>query len=101
MVIERYSKISVKLSELFSGNVLDQLAQKVGVRSSFRLSGLLDVIDDEVYVVTDPAKNIMVCYFLNQSIIKGYVSSTFSKVKYTNNGHIIWKQLVEQYEESK
>ena len=101
MVIERYNKISVKPLELFSRNVADWPAQKVDARSSFRLNGLLDVLDNKVCAATHPARNTIVCYFLNQSVVKECVSSTFSKAKYISDSHVAWRQLIERYEESK
>ena len=65
MVIERYNKMSVKPPEPFSGNVTDWPAWKVGTRSSFGLSGLLDVLDNEMCAATHPARNTMVYHFLN------------------------------------
>ena len=87
IVIERYNKMPVKLPEPFSGNVADWLAWKVGIRSLFGLSDLLDVLDNEVCAATYLARNTMVYHFLNQSVVKECVLSTFSKAKYINNGY--------------
>ena len=49
------------------------------------------MLDSEVHAATHPAKNIMVYYFLNQSMVKGYILSIFSKAKYASNDHAAWK----------
>ena len=79
--------MSVKPLEPFSRNVTDWLAWKVSTRSLFGLSSLLDMLDNKVCAATYLAKNTMVYQFLNQSVVKGCVSSTFSKAKYINDGH--------------
>ena len=91
MVIEQYNKMPMKPPKQFSGNVTDWPAQKVGIRSSFGLSGLLDVLDNEMHAATHPARNTMVYHFLNQSVVKGCASSTFSKAKFINDGYAVWK----------
>ena len=98
---EQCSKILVKLSEPFLGNIVDWLAQKASIRSFFELSRLLAEIDDTWQALIHPAKNAIVCHFLNQSEVKGYASRVFSSLKYLNNRYAAQKQLVEQHKDVK